>query len=119
MYLLEFGVWYLASLLYGVAFLLVHKNIRPSKWFVFHTSIPILLMATLLSHSKQKTYLPTLEPGFYYSRSNSITSSIAQEWPKQYWTYDKKATPWILNGDMRTGLPFLLNDSPELKLVRR
>jgi predicted alpha/beta-fold hydrolase len=47
--------------------------------------------------------------GLYYDASNPMISQIVKEWPEQFRTYGSDKTPWMLTGDARTGLPFLLN----------
>lgn len=63
--------------------------------------------------------LPTIEPGFYYNPENPLMNSIAQHWPEQNRRYELSeggnATPWLVTGDSRTGIPFLIHKIPPLK----
>jgi hypothetical protein len=63
--------------------------------------------------------LPTIEPGFYHS-SNPLIQSIAKHWPESSRTYDVRngATPYLVNGDQRTGIPFLVNKVEEQEYLR-
>lgn len=59
----------------------------------------------------------TIPEGLYYDSSNNMISKIVQEWPEEFRTYGSEKTPWMITGDARTGLPFLMNrpPSPEWK----
>ncbi|KAL3805642.1 hypothetical protein HJC23_005886 [Cyclotella cryptica] len=63
--------------------------------------------------------LPTIEPGFYHS-SNPLIQSIAKHWPESSRSYNVSngATPYLVNGDQRTGIPFLVNKVEEQEYVR-
>ena len=63
--------------------------------------------------------LPTIEPGFYHS-SNPFIQSIAKHWPETSRSYNVSngATPYLVNGDQRTGIPFLVNKVEEQEYVR-
>ncbi|KAL9181809.1 hypothetical protein ACHAXT_012152 [Thalassiosira profunda] len=64
--------------------------------------------------------LPTIDPGLYYSSSNSFVSSIVSHWPESGRTYNVEngATPYLVNGDQRTGIPFIVNKVEEQEYVR-
>ena len=64
--------------------------------------------------------LPTAREGLYYSQENRRVSSIVERWPEQYRSYSARAgaTPWLLTGDSRTGIPFLVNGSPSIDYRR-
>ena len=64
--------------------------------------------------------LPTLEPGLYHSRSNPHIAAIVSRWPVASRTYDvvSGATPYLVTGDQRTGIPFLIHAVPEQEYVR-
>lgn len=64
--------------------------------------------------------LPTIDPGLYYSSSNPFISSIVSHWPESSRTYsvDNGATPYLLTGDQRTGIPFIVNKVEEQEYVR-
>ena len=55
-----------------------------------------------------------IEGRLYHNSSNAYVTSILENWPEKFRTYDKGhgATTWMPSGDSRTGLPFLLNDVP-------
>jgi hypothetical protein len=101
----------------------VLQSERSTPWSVFlHTTLPILFFTFTWFVLKAANHdLPTsIKPGLYFSQHNTNVASIIAEWPSRSRSYDSAiATPWILNGDMRTGLPFLFNDIPEVTLVRR
>lgn len=62
--------------------------------------------------SKQEQVL--ISEGLYYDSSNPFVQSVVEHWPEHYRTYSlaNGATPWLLSGDSRTGIPFLLNHWP-------
>ena len=64
--------------------------------------------------------LPSINEGLYYSTSNALTSSIVSLWPESSRTYNVEngATPYLVNGDQRTGIPFLLNSVEDQEYVR-
>ncbi|KAL7542377.1 hypothetical protein ACHAWF_007167, partial [Thalassiosira exigua] len=64
--------------------------------------------------------LPTIDPGLYYSSSNAFISSIVSHWPESGRTYSVQngATPYLVNGDQRTGIPFLVNKVEDQEYVR-
>lgn len=62
--------------------------------------------------------LPSIQPGLYYDKSNPIVTRAVQNWPVESRVYEG-GTPWMITGDVRTGLPFLLYSPPEVEYVRR
>lgn len=64
--------------------------------------------------------LPSINEGLYYSTSNALTSSIVSHWPESSRTYNVEngATPYLVNGDQRTGIPFLVNSVEDQEYVR-
>ncbi len=71
--------------------------------------------------------IPTIQPGFYYSRNNALMKDIADIWPEHTRTYEKQstygsggigATPYLPTGDSLTGIPFLVNKSKKLSYHR-
>ena len=64
--------------------------------------------------------LPTIKEGLYHSSSNSLISSIVSHWPESSRTYNvaNGATSYLVNGDQRTGIPFLVNKVEEQEYVR-
>ena len=63
---------------------------------------------------------PTIEAGTYHSRSNEFISDVISEWPEEARSYSARAgaTPYLVNGDHRTGIPFLVNSVPDQEYVR-
>jgi predicted alpha/beta-fold hydrolase len=63
--------------------------------------------------------LPTIQPGFYHS-SNPFIQSITRHWEESSRSYNIStgATPYLVNGDQRTGIPFLLNKVDEQEYIR-
>jgi hypothetical protein len=64
--------------------------------------------------------LPSVNEGLYYSTSNALITSIVSHWPESYQQYNVEngATPYLVNGDQRTGIPFLLNWVEDQEYVR-
>ena len=64
--------------------------------------------------------LPTINEGLYHSSTNAYISSIVNNWPESSRTYNVQngATPYLVNGDQRTGIPFLVNKVEEQEHVR-
>ncbi|KAL7519670.1 hypothetical protein ACHAWX_004432 [Stephanocyclus meneghinianus] len=63
--------------------------------------------------------LPSIQPGLYYDETNPIISKVVHNyWPVQLRSYDG-GTPWMITGDVRTGLPFLLYSPPGVEYIRR
>lgn len=85
----------------------------------FATALPISAIAFWLM-ACQDLDLPTIEPGLYYDESNPFISNVVKDWPADKRTYDDgRGTPWMITGDTRTGLPFMVNNNPEQKYVRK
>ena len=63
---------------------------------------------------------PTVKAGTYYNANNPFISSIIENWPETYRVYTPEtgATPYFLTGDVKTGIPFLINSSPEVAYRR-
>jgi predicted alpha/beta-fold hydrolase len=57
----------------------------------------------------------TVESGLYYSSQNGLIHDAVSLWPEHRYLYSAAtgATPWMLTGDVRTGLPFYLNYIPD------
>ena len=64
--------------------------------------------------------LPTIEEGTYHSQNNDYISSIISHWPESSRSYNVQngATPYLVNGDQRTGIPFIVNKIEEQEYVR-
>jgi predicted alpha/beta-fold hydrolase len=52
-----------------------------------------------------------LSEGLYYSKNNALVARLVSHWPETYQKYDLEhgATRWLITGDSRTGIPFLVN----------
>jgi hypothetical protein len=80
----------------------------------------------LLHFSHPGIDLPTIDEGLYHSgASNPLIASVVSHWPERSRTYsrveeddDDGATPYLVNGDMRTGIPFVLNGVEDQEYVR-
>lgn len=81
------------------------------------TALPISAIA-FCNMANQDLDLPTIVPGLYFDETNPFTSEVVSRWPIERRAYDR-GTPWMLTGDVRTGLPFMLNSVPEINYVRR
>jgi hypothetical protein len=56
-----------------------------------------------------------------FTDSNQFIANVVEKhWSEQYWkySYESDATRWMMTGDTRTGLPFLLNRVDRSKMVR-
>lgn len=66
-----------------------------------------------LIHDGTGLDLPTYNAGFYHSGSNALMNAIARNWSDYDRRYETEnggdATPWLITGDSRTGIPFLVN----------
>ncbi|KAL7541916.1 hypothetical protein ACHAXR_011674 [Thalassiosira sp. AJA248-18] len=83
------------------------------------TALPISAIAFyIMAHLDLD--LPSIQPGLYYDETNPFISEAVQEWPVDKRTYDDgRGTPWMMTGDTRTGLPFMVNNIQEQNFVRR
>ena len=45
--------------------------------------------------------------GLYFNSNNTLVRRLVEAWPKDMYTYSNP-TPWMMTGDVRTGLPFVL-----------
>lgn len=114
---------YLASVILAVR-VIFRYNLNRLGIFV---SIMVLLGSHLVSDYETNTLTfgdkvdeVKVDEGMYFDSSNSFVSSIVQNWPEKYRTYNKAngATSWMPSGDSRTGLPFLVNHLPPPKWHR-
>ncbi|KAL7466666.1 hypothetical protein ACHAXS_006969 [Conticribra weissflogii] len=64
--------------------------------------------------------IPTIEEGLYFASWSDLASSIVSYWPESSRTYTvgSGATPYLVNGDQRTGIPFLIHKVEEQEYVR-
>jgi len=63
---------------------------------------------------------PTVKEGLYYNANNPLIASIARNWPETYrvYTAETGATAYLPTGDAKTGIPFLINSSPDINYRR-
>uniref|UniRef100_A0A7S2LSQ2 AB hydrolase-1 domain-containing protein n=1 Tax=Leptocylindrus danicus TaxID=163516 RepID=A0A7S2LSQ2_9STRA len=87
-----------------------------SRKFLLTIVLPIVALATILVAGDLD--LPNISDGFYFDASNNRSKAIVEEWPVENRIYSR-GTPWILNGDMRTVIPWLLNSVDVLPHIRR
>ena len=76
--------------------------------------------SSLMDHPGLDVPPPTVKAGTYYNANNPFISSIIENWPETYRVYTPEtgATPYFLTGDVKTGIPFLINSSPEVAYRR-
>ena len=93
----------------------------PNHEYRVHLIIPITLLSSiLLVHSLDLDLPPeTFKPGLYYDTTNVRSAKIAEAWPVENRSYTIDImTKWTLSGDMRTLIPFLLNEAHDLPYRR-
>ena len=116
MYIMEFGQRNLFAL---HLFVITVSLKRFGTKISLATCIPITAIALYIM-AYTDLDLPTIEPGLYHDEQNIYISNIVKKWAVDKRTYDDgRGTPWMLTGDIRTGLPFMVNNIPEQKYVRR
>lgn len=122
MYIQEFGKVYVLGL-YGVVLAVSTSSCScvqrdPSFW-TFGLQVPTTALVVCHSLSCDHT-LPTdsLKPGFYHNKLNPTIAKIVQQWPAEHRVY-RNPSPWVVNGDTRTGIPFFINHVPTQPYVRR
>ena len=106
-----------------------HNHHHASRHFRFtRTIVEILIMVALyltVDDIKTMKYhfghvgddVPTVSEGIYYDTTNPYMERVIQDnptWPAESRVYDYQhgATPWMVTGDSRTGLPYLFNNVP-------
>ena len=116
MYILEFS----QSTLIGLHILIISIGTkRMGLKVALLTALPITSVSYFVMRH-QELDLPTIQPGLYYSDKNPLVSNaVKMFWHVESHTYEDMATPWMITGDTRTGLPFLLYSSPSVKYTRR
>ena len=75
---------------------------------------------SLMDHPGLDVPPPAVKAGIYFNADNPFISSIIRHWPETYriYTPETGATPYLSHGDARTGIPFLINSSPEVTYRR-
>lgn len=117
MYVLEYTRPPLVGLYFATT-LVVAKRSR-SRRAALSVILP-LTVAMLLQIALCDLNPPTIQPGLYYDSNNPISAAIVNRWPVDKRTYDDgRGTPWLITGDSRTGIPFVVISLPEQKYVRR
>ena len=82
--------------------------------------LALLVTSALLFMMRNKDLdLPSIQPGLYYEESNPIIfKAVHNYWPIELRSYDG-GTPWMITGDVRPGLPFLMYSPPGVEYIRR
>eukprot|EP00979_Chaetoceros_neogracilis_P017784 scaffold10272_cov276-Chaetoceros_neogracile.AAC.18 len=57
--------------------------------------------------------ISSLEAGLHYSKDNAFMTRVAQLWPEENRLYDRSNASPFPTGDSLTGIPFMVNSSPE------
>ena len=60
-----------------------------------------------------------IHEGLYFQVDNILVKTIVQHWPTPIYSKETGASPWMLTGDSRTGIPFLIHGATELTLIHR
>ena len=127
-YVLEFGSSYGIALFLASLVLSLHAC-RRRKEGLLAVFLIVLTTATLTwdyeHNSGFNLGTPTdvqisIQEGLYYDKHNPLLrTAVEQFWSPKDYTYSTQATPWMLTGDARTGLPFFLNQvsAPDWKRV--
>lgn len=116
MYVLEFSQATLVTL----HLLIISMGMkRHGSKVAMYTAIPITAVAFyMMAH--QDLNLPPFAPGLYYDKNNTLITTTVSKWPVDKRTYDDgRGTPWMMTGDIRTGLPFMFYKIPEINFQRR
>jgi len=133
LYVFTYGRWYGLFLFVISMCLSIQGLVRMRfyrRWTTTHLSLIVCLTLYLIIHSqpiRQNHFdhpgidIPTIKEGLYYSTTNPFISSIVQHWPEKSRTYNvfTGATFYLPTGDSLTGIPFLVNQSPNLSYERR
>lgn len=116
MYILEFS----QSVLVALHILIISIGMkRLGSKTALIIALPITY-ASFVMMQRQDLDLPTIKPGLYYSKKNvTISNAVENFWPEESYTYEGKGTAWMMTGDTRTGLPFLLYSPPDVHYIRR
>ena len=130
MYVQEYGRSFGASLFIAMIFLLGilenvssdHKTFKentklklPQKYRTLIAVITSLTVRALVNDFRGGTRsidLPNVEAGLYFDSSSSKISHVVKLWIEQSKVsleYDDVGTKYLLTGDSRTGIPFLVN----------
>jgi hypothetical protein len=128
-YVLEFGPAYGISL-FGSSIVLALPVVwcgssRRRRLWITYFLLLLFGLALYLTVDNRTTlsfrfgYTPEDAPsnvkeGIYYDSSNDFLSRVIQGWPEDTRTYSTAlgATRWMMTGDARTGLPYLMNTVP-------
>lgn len=139
LYVQEYGRSLGAGMLFGILLLIVkvqgmveqnklHLAYRlPLTYKVSLIGIVSLVITAIgndLSGSNSGIDIPDIRPGIYFDQENKAISSLVENWKIKSevpLNYDKEAgsTQWLITGDSRTGIPFLINPAPSPQYVRR
>mmetsp|Transcript_23545 Transcript_23545/g.36313 ORF Transcript_23545/g.36313 Transcript_23545/m.36313 type:complete len:604 (+) Transcript_23545:125-1936(+) len=140
LYVQEYGREPGASLLIlilGTLFLLKKNGNSHGLGMTMITSVGIfvimgLTLLALLNDAVQgeaSIDIPDIKPGLYYNQQNPSAANIVDTWIKKTTidgvsslNYDEGgSTKWLMTGDTRTGIPFLINADtvPDPRFIRR
>mmetsp|Transcript_47516 Transcript_47516/g.57549 ORF Transcript_47516/g.57549 Transcript_47516/m.57549 type:complete len:593 (+) Transcript_47516:69-1847(+) len=124
MYITEYGIAYGGTLFALTALLTMRKVFRfrgvgrgrDQIALVVCTVACVLAIVSRVGGVRNDD-VPNIDPKLYYSSSNPVTSRLAETALREYAGggaayYDGPtgvATPWLITGDARTGIPFLVN----------
>ena len=117
-YVLEYGYSFGFTFLLGHCVLLTKYVIQEHKNYIQTcTKILLMLLVIMSYHSTKQSNekeIPTYQAGLYHSKDNSFITSIIKSWNvSKYSLYDTlQKTPYLITGDARTGIPFLINPVP-------
>lgn len=103
-YIIQFGR--------SVGFFLLIVTVRVSNTrLLFSRSIYILAIMALIypTPMDDPEEIASIEPGLYSNNNNPMIQSIIRDFQWKLPSYSDIATPWLLSGDARTGVPYLLN----------
>jgi predicted alpha/beta-fold hydrolase len=118
MYVYEYGAYHGLCLFVSSTTLFVKhcRQQRSSLW----TVAGMVLVAAYITWNPSlhtfslgdpvETQVP-VAPGLYYDSHHPLINAIVQAWSPETRQYDRAhgATPWMLTGDVRTGLPFYVH----------
>jgi hypothetical protein len=110
-YIYDFQAIYGTALFALSSFLSLRTCKRCKMWRVGSTvSILALTIMLTLASNTESTAGKGLGEGLYYDIRNPMIRRVVSLWDPASRTYSTDtATPWMVTGDARTGLPFILN----------
>jgi hypothetical protein len=79
-------------------------------FLALHLCVDIQTRSFLFGHAPEDVAL--IDEGLYYSKDNPFIQRLVEAWPSDLRNYSKAtpgATRWMVTGDARTGLPYVLS----------